>query len=116
VVGGGDSAVEAAAALAEAGNRVKLSYRKESLDRPKPENLERFEFPAGSGTHRTHFPIPTQGHQGGETVLKTRDGEKTVKAIRSSCSSAGIAHRLLQRSGLRMAGQKIAPGISSSSP
>lgn len=41
VVGGGDSAVEAAVALAEAGADVTLSYRKPSLSRPKPANLER---------------------------------------------------------------------------
>lgn len=40
VVGGGDSAVEAAIALADAGASVVLSYRGESLDRPKPENRE----------------------------------------------------------------------------
>jgi thioredoxin reductase/ferredoxin len=38
VVGGGDSAAEAAAALADAGAQVTLSYRGASLDRPKPEN------------------------------------------------------------------------------
>jgi thioredoxin reductase/ferredoxin len=41
VVGGGDSAVETAVALAMAGARVTLSYRKKELARPKPDNLER---------------------------------------------------------------------------
>lgn len=40
VVGGGDSAVEAAAALAEAGAKVTISYRKTEFNRPKPENAE----------------------------------------------------------------------------
>jgi thioredoxin reductase (NADPH) len=44
VVGGGDSAVEAALALAdEPGNEVSLSYRRDALSRIKPANLERFE-------------------------------------------------------------------------
>lgn len=44
VVGGGDSAVEAALALAEQpGNDVKLSYRRESFSRIKPGNLQRVE-------------------------------------------------------------------------
>src|SRR5262245_45793922 len=43
VVGGGDSAVEAAVALAAAGAHVTLSYRKAALTRPKPENLARLE-------------------------------------------------------------------------
>lgn len=44
VVGGGDSAVEAALALAEQkGNRVTLSYRGEQFRRIKPGNLARIE-------------------------------------------------------------------------
>lgn len=42
VVGGGDSAVEAALAMADqAGTQVKMSYRKEAFSRIKPKNLER---------------------------------------------------------------------------
>jgi thioredoxin reductase/polyferredoxin len=40
VVGGGDSALEAAAALAQNGAQVTLSYRKAELARAKPENIE----------------------------------------------------------------------------
>lgn len=43
VVGGGDSAAEAAIALAHEGAEVSLSYRKPALTRPKPENLKRIE-------------------------------------------------------------------------
>lgn len=42
VVGGGDSALEAATALAEAGASVTLSYRQSGFSRPKPENLVRY--------------------------------------------------------------------------
>lgn len=41
VLGGGDSAAEAAIAIAEAGGEVTLSYRSRELTRPKPENVER---------------------------------------------------------------------------
>jgi thioredoxin reductase/ferredoxin len=41
VVGGGDSALESAIALALAGAHVGLSYRNKELSRPKPENLEK---------------------------------------------------------------------------
>jgi thioredoxin reductase/polyferredoxin len=41
VVGGGDSAVEAAVDLAGAGANVTLSYRAPELSRPKPENIGR---------------------------------------------------------------------------
>jgi thioredoxin reductase/ferredoxin len=39
VVGGGDSALETAVALASAGAHVTLSYRKTEFSRPKPENV-----------------------------------------------------------------------------
>ncbi len=41
VVGGGDSALETAIALAGSGAHVTLSYRKSEFARPKPENLEK---------------------------------------------------------------------------
>ncbi|MEM6553868.1 MAG: NAD(P)-binding domain-containing protein [Planctomycetota bacterium] len=40
VVGGGDSAMETAIALASCGSTVTLSYRKPEFSRPKPENVE----------------------------------------------------------------------------
>ncbi|NIL97549.1 MAG: NAD(P)-binding domain-containing protein, partial [Planctomycetales bacterium] len=40
VVGGGDSALETAIALAICGAHVTLSYRKPEFSRPKPGNLE----------------------------------------------------------------------------
>ena len=43
VVGGGDSALETAIALAECGARVTLSYRKGEFSRPKPDNVEKLQ-------------------------------------------------------------------------
>jgi len=43
VVGGGDSALETAIALAQCGASVTLSYRKPEFSRPKPENVERLQ-------------------------------------------------------------------------
>jgi thioredoxin reductase len=40
IVGGGDSALEAAIALAQCGSSVTLSYRKPQFGRPKPANVE----------------------------------------------------------------------------
>lgn len=53
VVGGGDSAVEAAMALADQpGNEVTLSYRKSAFSRIKPGNLERIEAAVAAGAVR----------------------------------------------------------------
>jgi thioredoxin reductase len=46
VVGGGDSALEAAVSLVEAGARVVLSYRSEAFSRAKPANRQRVEAAA----------------------------------------------------------------------
>ena len=43
VVGGGDSAMETAIALANCGSRVTLSYRGRSFNRPKSENVEKLK-------------------------------------------------------------------------
>jgi len=43
VVGGGDSALESAIALAGCGASVTLSYRKPEFARPKPENVEKLD-------------------------------------------------------------------------
>ncbi len=43
VVGGGDTALETAIALAGCGAHVTLSYRKKEFARPKPENLAKLE-------------------------------------------------------------------------
>ncbi|MFQ3223789.1 MAG: NosR/NirI family nitrous oxide reductase transcriptional regulator [Lentimonas sp.] len=49
VVGGGDSALEAAVALVESGALVSLSYRKREFSRAKPENVERVQALADDG-------------------------------------------------------------------
>ncbi|MFQ5599748.1 MAG: NAD(P)-binding domain-containing protein [Candidatus Krumholzibacteriia bacterium] len=41
VVGGGDSALETAIALAQCGSNVTLSYRQPEFSRPKPENVDK---------------------------------------------------------------------------
>lgn len=52
VVGGGDTAVETAVALAGTGNRVTLSYRKGEFSRVRPENRRQIELCVAAGTVR----------------------------------------------------------------
>ena len=49
VVGGGDSALEAAIALTESGADVSLSYRKDTFSRAKPDNIEQVKTLAEHG-------------------------------------------------------------------
>jgi thioredoxin reductase len=49
VVGGGDSAVEAALALSEHDNEVTISYRRDAFSRIKPKNHERMQVALKAG-------------------------------------------------------------------
>jgi NosR/NirI family nitrous oxide reductase transcriptional regulator len=59
VVGGGDSAMEAAIALGACGARVTLSYRKPEFSRPKPENLAKLEELAANPEAEVGVDRPT---------------------------------------------------------
>jgi len=57
IVGGGDSALEAALAIAdEPGSKVGLSYRSSSFSRAKAKNRERIDAYAASGKIQLHLP------------------------------------------------------------
>lgn len=43
VIGGGDSALETAIALAQCGSEVTMSYRRAEYSRPKPDNVEKLQ-------------------------------------------------------------------------
>lgn len=70
VVGGGDSAVEACLALAEAGATATLSYRQPALSRPKPANRERFATAVAEGR---------VGFEGGTTVTRIERESVTLQ-------------------------------------
>jgi len=76
VVGGGDSALEGAIALAEAGAEVALSYRNDALTRPKAENLERFEQLVEEGKIKALLGTNVQDIAEGKVVLCGADGKE----------------------------------------
>ena len=59
VVGGGDSAMETAIALATCGANVTLSYRKAEFSRPKPDNIDRIEELAADPRADVDMPDPS---------------------------------------------------------
>ncbi|MDZ4698138.1 MAG: NAD(P)-binding domain-containing protein [Rhodothermales bacterium] len=72
VVGGGDSAIEAACALAaQPGNTVHLSYRRSSFARIKPGNTRRIE--EAIATHKVHFLPETEVTHIGPDSVAYRD-------------------------------------------
>ncbi|MEK7727191.1 MAG: NAD(P)-binding domain-containing protein, partial [candidate division KSB1 bacterium] len=60
VVGGGDSALECALLLAEAGARVSFSYRQKNISRAKPRNRQLFEAAVRARTIQTFLPSEVQ--------------------------------------------------------
>jgi thioredoxin reductase/ferredoxin len=83
VVGGGDSALEAAIALAEAGAKVTLSYRKPEFSRAKSENVERLKALAVSASDSGSLALELQSRvvriERETVVLRTADGaEKRI--------------------------------------
>jgi thioredoxin reductase/ferredoxin len=102
VVGGGDSALETAIALAECGANVKLCYRGSELTRPKHANLERLRrLPIRTmlGTHVDQI-------RADEVVL--REAGSAEQTIPNDSVFAMIGREapldLLRRSGIRIRG------------
>jgi NosR/NirI family transcriptional regulator, nitrous oxide reductase regulator len=97
VVGGGDTALETAIALAQAGGHVTISYRKAQFSRPKHENLEKIEIlrrdpmapvavehPTSERITTAAGPFATGPHQPGSVTLRLETqvreiGEREVK-------------------------------------
>jgi thioredoxin reductase/NAD-dependent dihydropyrimidine dehydrogenase PreA subunit len=76
VVGGGDSAVEAAIGLAlQPGNIVTLSYRREKLVRVKKKNEDAFARLVANGRIRTLFNSQPVRIEEDRVVLRVGDGE-----------------------------------------
>jgi thioredoxin reductase len=77
VVGGGDSAVEAALGLAEQpGNEVTISYRKEAFFRIRSRNEERLEACVGRGAIRVLYGSEVRAIREDSVDLVVREGSR----------------------------------------
>jgi thioredoxin reductase len=107
VVGGGDSAVEAAIGLAlQPGNVVTLSYRREKLVRVKKKNEDAFARAVAEGRIRTLFQSQPVTIAEDRVVLRTGAGE--LHELRNDhvfIFAGGVPpFELLEKSGIRMGG------------
>ncbi len=75
VVGGGDSAVEAAVSLAQAGATVAVSYRQKSFIRAKALNVERITKLINEGKIEALFETTTKEIKDDKVILKGPDGD-----------------------------------------
>jgi thioredoxin reductase len=112
VVGGGDSAVEAAIALAEqAGNVVTLSYRNAGFTRVKPRNEETVRRAAAEGRVSLAFSSKVDRIESGSVVLAPTDGAagKPV-ALRNDhvfvFAGGEPPYPILKRMGIRFGGEE----------
>ncbi|MGE5424044.1 MAG: NAD(P)-binding domain-containing protein [Syntrophothermus sp.] len=74
VVGGGDSAIEAALSLADQ-NRVILSYRNDNFSRLKPLNLQKIQEAIANGKINVRFSTQVQSIEKDQVLLKNASGE-----------------------------------------
>ncbi len=132
VVGGGDSAAEAAVALAQNGAQVDLSYRGQQLSRPKVENVEKLNMLAQASNSKgsrsvSSSSLPREIASGsvrlnlGTTVKEIKEhevvlvnSEKQERFLPNDIVFSLIGREaplgFFRRSGLRIRGENTARG------
>lgn len=104
VVGGGDTALETAIALAQAGARVTISYRNKKFSRPKPENVERLKH-LPEGSLRLMLDTRVKEIRADEVVL-AGDREETIRNdVVFTMLGREAPLDFFRRSGIRIAGE-----------
>lgn len=108
VVGGGDSAAEAAIALAEADARVTISYRKPDFNRPKPENIARVNELSNEGKIVLKLDTNPSKITEDSISLKSKGGEEETLKNDAVLAALGREAPLdfFRRSGLKIANDK----------
>src|ERR1700692_1423303 len=91
VVGGGDSALEAAASIAELGDTtVALSYRGEAFQRAKQRNRQRVDQASAKGQLKVLLNSQVREIRADEVVLKQADKELKLRNDAVIVSAGGI--------------------------
>jgi thioredoxin reductase/Pyruvate/2-oxoacid:ferredoxin oxidoreductase delta subunit len=107
VVGGGDSAIEAALALAEENNKVIISYRGESFSRVKPKNFDNISKAASAKRIEIVFQSVVKEIKDELVVLGTeRNGMQVEREILNDLVYVFVGGELpnefLQKAGIRI--------------
>lgn len=91
VVGGGDSALEAATTIAaEAGTTVSISYRSDAFSRAKPKNRQRVEEMQSGGDLRVLFSSTVKQIHEGSVDVNVGDGVESIPNDAVIVSAGGI--------------------------
>lgn len=106
VVGGGDSAVEAALSCAEAGAKVTISYRGDAFVRAKARNREKIEQAIARGEVTAALGTQPTAIADDAVTLKGAAGEQQIVNDQVLVFiGTQLPHGFLKRIGVRMAGQ-----------
>ena len=118
VIGGGDSAVEAALGLArQPGNTVTLAYRKEKLFRIKKRNAEKFAAALAAGGVRTLFSTEVVEILPDRVRLRRGEGELELPNDYVFVFAGGEPpYPLLQRMGIAFGGAAPRRGYAPAGP
>jgi thioredoxin reductase/Pyruvate/2-oxoacid:ferredoxin oxidoreductase delta subunit len=117
VVGGGDSAIEAATGLAnQPGNVVTLSYRRERFFRLKARNRERIEGYARDGRVRVVFNSEVKCIESDAVTLSVQeDGIERGSQIRNDyvfvLAGGEPPYELLRGMGVEFGGEPVVPSV-----
>lgn len=106
VVGGGDSALETALAIAENGGNVTLSYRKDSFSRPKPDNIELLTQQEQAGGLTTAMSSQIESIQANKVRLKVNgDAQEIDNDVVFTMLGREAPLDFFRRSGVRITGE-----------
>ena len=110
VVGGGDSAVEAACDCADSGAEVTIAYRKGEFSRPKAKNKKRIEQYIADG--RVAAELSTNPESVSDDAVVLKRGESQIIVPNDDVLvfiGTKLPYGFLQKLGIRMQGQ-MTPG------
>ncbi len=105
VVGGGDTALETAIALARARARVTLSYRGKEFSRPKPENVAQVQRLASEGAVSLRMESRVREIRPREVVLSNGHEDTIPNDVVFTMIGREAPLDFLRRSGLRISGE-----------
>lgn len=104
VVGGGDSALEAAASIAdEVGTTVSLSYRGQAFGRARTKNRDRVEAAVNEGRLRTFLGSDVQRIEPGRVIVQTQDGVVEIQNdVVVICAGGVLPTQFLKDAGIEV--------------
>lgn len=107
VVGGGDTALETANALAREGNKVTISYRGNEFSRPKQKNTEEVSTWQKEDKMNIVFTSTIKEIRAKSVVLKTREGEREIDNDQVFVMiGRELPLQFFRRSGIKLEGEK----------